>query len=193
MGNSIVKADMAEAARIIKKLQAKNIPVLWRPLHEASGGWFWWGAKGPEAAKKLWVMMFDYFKEQGINNLIWVWTIDIDPTKNKSDKAWHPGDNYVDIVGCDVYTQKKPTVLADRYNAAQMEYYTKMVTMSECGNTLEISNQWSAGAKWSYFMPWYDPKSTTESTGHEWATAAWWNDAFAQECVITRDEMPSLK
>lgn len=38
----------------LKLLQDKNIPVLWRPLHEAAGntnsydggtGWFWWGGK----------------------------------------------------------------------------------------------------------------------------------------------------
>ena len=35
----------------LKKLQASKIPVLWRPLHEAGGKWFWWGAKTSTAAK----------------------------------------------------------------------------------------------------------------------------------------------
>ena len=35
----------------LKKVASNNIPVLWRPLHEAAGGWFWWGAKGAEPFK----------------------------------------------------------------------------------------------------------------------------------------------
>ena len=46
--------DIDVIALELKKLQAADIPVLWRPLHEAEGGWFWWGAKGPEAFKSLW-------------------------------------------------------------------------------------------------------------------------------------------
>jgi mannan endo-1,4-beta-mannosidase len=33
--------------------------VLWRPLHEADGAWFWWGAKGPKIFKKMWRIMYD--------------------------------------------------------------------------------------------------------------------------------------
>ena len=41
--------------------------------------------------------MFDYFKAQGLNNLIWVWT------SETGDADWYPGDQYVDIVGRDLY------------------------------------------------------------------------------------------
>lgn len=33
-------------------LRDAGIPVLWRPLHEAEGKWFWWGARGPEACRE---------------------------------------------------------------------------------------------------------------------------------------------
>ena len=37
----------------LRKFENANIPVLWRPFHEADGDWFWWGAKGPVVATKL--------------------------------------------------------------------------------------------------------------------------------------------
>jgi mannan endo-1,4-beta-mannosidase len=192
--NEIVKADVAEVIGILKRLQAKNIPVLWRPLHEASGGWFWWGKdKKPEPCKVLWRWMYDYFKDEGINNLIWVWTVDVDPTKNKSDIDWYPGDEYVDMIGLDVYNQTDVTVLADRFKAAQLEYPTKMITMSECGKTARISDVWDAGAKWSYFMPWYDTGKTGAGEDHNWADISWWKAALNHEAVLTRDEVPDLK
>lgn len=67
--------DIDAIAVELKKLQAANVPVLWRPLHEAEGGWFWWGAKGPEPCKKLYKIVYDRITNyHGINNLIWICT-----------------------------------------------------------------------------------------------------------------------
>lgn len=73
--------DLAKVASVLKLLQDKGIPVIWRPLHEAAGDyeynnpWFWWGAKGGEATKQLWRLMYDQLVNvHGCNNLIWVWT-----------------------------------------------------------------------------------------------------------------------
>ena len=53
--------DFDAIAVQLKKLQDNKIPVLWRPLHEAGGGWFWWGAKTSLAAKTLYNMMYKRF------------------------------------------------------------------------------------------------------------------------------------
>ena len=201
--NTVVKADLQKISGYLKLLQAKNIPVIWRPLHEGAGNiyeytggkaWFWWGASGAAAYKALWIYMFDYFKNQGLNNLIWVWT-----TQTK-DNAFYPGDNYVDIVGRDIYNKSSSSVIAAEFTSIQKIYTRKMVTLSEFGNVAKISEQWTAGAKWSYFMPWYDYDRTNNvteadfnSTEHGHANAAWWIDAFGADYVITRDKMPSLK
>ncbi|MFR5757995.1 MAG: glycosyl hydrolase [Bacteroides cellulosilyticus] len=60
---------------------------------------FWWGSDGADTYKKLWRYMFNFFKEKGINNLIWVWT-----TQTK-DVDFYPGDEYVDIIGRDIYNR----------------------------------------------------------------------------------------
>jgi mannan endo-1,4-beta-mannosidase len=90
--------DIDTIAVELKKLQDAGVPVLWRPLHEAEGGWFWWGAKGPEPCKKLWRILYERLTvHHGLNNLIWVW--------NSVRPAWYPGDDVVDIVSADTYTQ----------------------------------------------------------------------------------------
>lgn len=201
--NGILKDDLKEMADYLKLLQIKNIPVVWRPLHEAAGNiyeysggsaWFWWGANGAESYKQLWIYMFEYFEAQGLNNLIWVWT-----TQTKDDD-FYPGDEYVDIVGRDIYNVSDASAISSQFISVQEKYPTKMVTLSEFGNVAPISEQWSDGAKWSYFMPWYDYDRTNDiseadfaSTDHIHANAAWWQDAFNQSYVITLDQMPSLK
>jgi len=199
--NEVVKADLKEMAGYLKLLKDKNIPVVWRPLHEASGNiykgggaWFWWGAGGSEAFKKLWIYMFDYFEQQGLNNLIWVWTTEM------KDDAFYPGDQYVDIVGRDIYGNSDSSNIAGQFNAIQQTYPTKMIALSEMGGLPTISQQWSSGAFWSYFMPWYDYDRTVNpnsaaftETSHGSADIAWWKDAFKNEAVISRDEIPNLK
>ncbi|MGE5496764.1 MAG: glycosyl hydrolase, partial [Syntrophothermus sp.] len=70
--NLIRDIDLVAAA--MKKMQDAGVPILWRPLHEAEGAWFWWGMSGGTACKKLWRLMYDrYTNYHKLNNLIWVW------------------------------------------------------------------------------------------------------------------------
>ena len=154
--NAFVKYDLANAAGYLKKVQEAGIPVLWRPLHEASGKWFWWGMGTPEDYKKLWIMMFEYFKTEGINNLIWVWTSQVD------DDDWYPGDKYVDVIGVDIYGGTTANAV-EKYQKVRTAHSNKIVTLSECGYSEyepagiipTINQQIGAGAKWAWFMPWY--------------------------------------
>ena len=74
------------------------------------------------------------------------------------------------------------------------------MALTECGNVPDISKQWDAGAKWLFFMPWYDygrtnnPNSADfKSTSHNNCNAAWWNKAFSNDFVLTRDDMKALR
>ena len=178
-----VQADLEKIAGYLKQLHDANIPVIWRPLHEAAGGWFWWG-KNADSFKKLWIQMFDYFKAQGLNNLIWVWT------SETGDADWYPGDAYVDIIGRDLYGNDAADC-GTQYQTLVNDFGNKMITLSECGyseytdSTVGLlSEQWNAGARWSWFMPWYDADNST--TPH--ADQAWWEDAMSQDYVIKRGE-----
>ena len=185
--NKIWNDDLAKVAGYLKTMQEMGIAVIWRPFHEAkgnydvyqagTGAWFWWGKEGPEVCKQLWIAMYDYMKAQGVNNLIWVWT-DI-PTS--FDPKWYPGDQYVDMVGADIYNQTDAAAIASTMQQLQYLYPNKMVTLSECGGVADAGAQFEAGATWSWFMPWY------EGEGTAYAPMEWWQNVMNSPHVITRD------
>jgi mannan endo-1,4-beta-mannosidase len=85
----------------LQELKEAGVVVLWRPFHEMNGDWFWWGAKDPNTFVKVWRQMFDYFsKTKGLDNLLWVYS----PNHGKNTAAYYAGDQYVDLVGLDAYT-----------------------------------------------------------------------------------------
>lgn len=193
--------DIDKVADYLLLLKEKNIPVIWRPLHEAGGKWFWWGMDA-EACKTLWRVMYDRFREKGLNNLIWVWTEAV--AWNEDDETegpkWYPGDDYVDIVGIDIYNATSAAECYEWYEMLKRLWPNKIVTLSECGNVAYISDQWDAGAQWSWFVTWYDYERTNDTSSsaftedsHDHADAAWWQNAMTDDRVITRDGVPSLK
>jgi mannan endo-1,4-beta-mannosidase len=178
-------SDMDWISGQLKRFQDAGIPVIWRPLHEAAGGWFWWGAKGPEACKKLWQVMFDRMVNvNGVHNLIWVWT------HEPGDDAWYPGDEYVDIVGRDIYKTGDHSSQILEFNDMTSRYGgKKMVTISESGSYPDVDNLIADGAGWSWFMVWngdFVQSSTYNSLDL-------WKKMFASDYVITLDEMPDIK
>ena len=199
--NTLAKQQLDQLCGYLKKMQDAGIPVVWRPLHEASGNveqysggkaWFWWGAKGADVYKQLWQWMYNYMvKTKGLNNLIWVWT------SQTKDNNWYPGDAYVDIIGRDNYGATAAT-LATEYETQKAAYPNKMITLSECGNSestemAKLSSIWDAGSRWSWFMTWYDGDyNKGASTTHKHAGETWWKDAVSKDYVITRDKMKEL-
>ncbi len=191
--NQLIKADLDEVADCLLLLKQKNIPVIWRPLHEAAGRWFWWG-KDANSFKQLWKLMYETFRQKGLNNLIWVWT------SETNDKDWYPGDAYVDVIGRDMYNQTDASVLAKDFNHLKAAYPDKLIALSECGSVPTIEKQLLAGAQWAWYMTWYDYDITKDvsssafSTGnHQHADKVWWNNAFNQEETICREDLPSFK
>jgi mannan endo-1,4-beta-mannosidase len=192
--HKIVKADLEKAAKVLLLLKEKNIPVLWRPLHEAAGKWFWWGANDANSYKKLWIMMFNYFKSKELNNLIWVWT------SETNDDDWYPGDDYVDIIGCDLYNRPTSSSVLTTYNYIKTKYPDKIITLSEFGTLTDFKPQWDSGVTWSWIMPWYDYDRTVDiqsnsfnEKSHIHANIDYWNELLTNENILTRDQMPNLK
>ena len=194
--------DIDQVAGYLKKMQAKGIAVIWRPLHEASGNtyefeggkaWFWWGAKGAEVYKQLWRFLYDRLvNHHGLNNLIWVWN------SQMGDHDWYPGDDVVDIVGRDSYSALQYPLMKE-FKQLQQEYPTKMITLAECGNGDEVhislwSKIWAEGSRWSWFMTWYDYNyNSGNSDEHQFAGSEWWNDAFNSGVVVDLDEWKRMK
>lgn len=81
------------------------VPLLFRPFHEMTGSWFWWGADHctPEQYRHLWRFTVDYLRdEKGLNHLLYVYSPDRFQTE-ADYLARYPGDGYVDVLGYDDY------------------------------------------------------------------------------------------
>lgn len=148
-GKKLLDRDIKEIAKQLKRLEKAGVPVIWRPLHEASGGWFWWGAKGSDAYKKLWKYLYNKLTNTyGCNNLIWVY--------NGQSADWYPGDEYVDIVGEDIYPGNHvydPQVSRFK-QAINYGSKTKITALTENGCIFDIDSAVSINALWSWFMTW---------------------------------------
>lgn len=149
--HAAVLRDLDHLAEKLKLLRDARVPVLWRPLHEADGGWFWWGARGPDAAKRLYRLMFDRFtRVHGLDNLLWVWTT----SDNDDARAWYPGDNYVDIVAADLYlpagAQGDLAATFDRLR--ELYRGRKPIALGECGALPALSPR----SPWLWFLVWDD-------------------------------------
>jgi mannan endo-1,4-beta-mannosidase len=146
---ALLMTDIDMVAGELRKLAARGIPVLWRPLHEAEGGWFWWGAKGPKPFIQLWRLLYDRLtRVDGLHNLIWVYTGTANPD-------WYPGDDVVDIVGIDEYPADVRDPLSATWDDIQARFGgRKLVALSEFGGAPDLGAARRLGVTWSYFASW---------------------------------------
>lgn len=202
MSNSFtnIVADVEMIAAELQKLEDAGVPVLWRPLHEASGGWFWWGRSRSDGVTPanaqilLWRYLYERLTNHyGLNNLIWVW--------NGQSASWYPGDEYVDIVSQDIYASAQNYTSQSAYFNTLSAYtnQNKMIAMSENSNMPDPDNIEADNAWWLYFMVWNDSdtaEGVTSSdnfwTGEHYNTNAHKTHVYNHNLVITLDELPSF-
>lgn len=106
--NDQYKDYLKHIASYLKSLKGNNgeaIPVLFRPFHELTGGWFWWGNKTSSSEEfiSLWRYTIDFLrKKQKLHNLLIVYsTADFKSQAEFLER--YPGDDYVDFMGFDIY------------------------------------------------------------------------------------------
>jgi mannan endo-1,4-beta-mannosidase len=172
--------DIDSIATQLKKLEAAGVPVLWRPLHEAGGQWFWWGAGSATECLALWDIVYDRLTNyHNIHNLIWVWST--------PEEDWYPGNSKVDIIGYDSYpgeynyvTQKQK--FDQLYEIVGGE---KLVAMTENGPIPNPDDCISEDAMWSFFASWNDLVTEQNTTQHI-------QDVYAHNNVIVLDKVISI-
>lgn len=175
--------DIDVIAVQLKKLQKANVPVLFRPLHEAEGGWFWWGAKGPEPAKKLYKLVYDRLTNyHKLNNLIWVW--------NSVSPDWYPGDDVVDIVSYDSYPKDGDygPVIQQYDSLVKLVKDKKIVALSENGSIPDPDLLSTYGADWSWFCTWTGEFLTDGKKN----SLEHLKKLYNHKRVLTLDELPDL-
>lgn len=181
-----VLSDIDDVAARLKVLADAKVPVLWRPLHEAQGAWFWWGAKGAVPCMKLYAMMWDRLVNyHRLDNLIWVWTSGTSPKATE----WYPGNAYVDIVGLDAYPP------AGEYAPFSGEFDAlfklcegrKMVAYTENGPIPDPGILQRDKVRWLYFSTWSGDFILDGKTNSPEQVKKVYNSNY----VITLDELPS--
>lgn len=191
IGYHLLLDDIDAIAIQLLRLQDAGVPVLWRPLHEASGGWFWWGAHGADSYKSLWILLYDRLVTHWqLNNLIWIW--------NGQNAAWYPGDSYVDIIGEDIYAGERVySSQINRFlNATQYTNDRKMIVLSENGCLIDPDLAVRDGAMWGLFTTWggeFVIKSNILKLSEKYTDTSMVEKVYHHERVITLDELPNLK
>jgi mannan endo-1,4-beta-mannosidase len=174
--------DMDVMAEILKPFCEKHIPILWRPFHEADGEWFWWGSRGPETARKLWLNMYERFVNvHKLNNLIWVW--------NSPMPEGYVGDKYCDIISRDIYL---PEHTHSDYREAYDEL--KMITkeekipaLGETGPVPDIEVLEKTKVPWVWFMTWSREMCREKITSREKLLAV-----YNSDYSVSLDKLPAL-
>jgi len=177
------KSQVDVIAWFLKQLQYAKVPVIWRPYHEMNGAWFWWGQKkGDDGYKKLYQMMFDRLVNfHGLNNLIWVYNCNEEKLGVDSYETYYPGDNYIDVIATDVYSQnydeanyKDITALADKGN--------KLIALGEVGK-YPTADLLKKQPRWAWMMCWGGPESFNNDMKNV-------KELYNSPNVITLNELP---
>ena len=173
--------DIDAAAEALKELQEAGVPVLWRPLQEASNGWFWWGASGSEAYQWLWHLMYtrmvDYHQ---LHNLIWIW--------NGQSAEYLVPDTEYDIAAADIYVDADEAYGSryEQFFALQKIAKNKMVALSECSTIPDLTAIRRDQAIWSFFGLWYGEYLMDDAAGY--TTKQQMIDAYNSDLVLTLSE-----
>lgn len=214
--------DIDLIATKIQRLESEGITILFRPLHEASGSWFWWGVQNKESVtnevfQKLWYMIYDRMENyHKLTNIIWVWN------GQSNHCAIHP--NSYDIAGIDKYYDGDDTsaaALTEYYNncytalqgydakcaeLAGLESTGKMLTLSECGYIPDPQGCVDNNNMWLYYMVWngdfiYDTTDSgaikvdlngTPSPNPERLTNEMLVEYFGNDAYITLKKLPEF-
>lgn len=151
-------AQVDSIAQYLKVLQERHIPVIWRPLHEMNGEWFWWGNRpGPQGYQKLWRMLYDRMTNyHHLNNLIWVWNANAVRPKPLHRpmllEKYYPGADCVDVLATDVYHRDWRQCHHDDLDRLADG---KLIALGELGS-LPTPQQLSAMPRFAWFMIWTD-------------------------------------
>ena len=181
-----VVEDIDTVSEKLSTLRDEGIAVLWRPLHEASNGDFWWG-NDKEAYKWLWKLMYErQTKYHKLNNLIWVWSA--------QNADWYVGDEYCDVLSCDVYDDGNKDAQVNIMLFLQSISKNKPIAMSECGSFPDIQSIADEKAMWAFIGQWGGNYLMTDDgkLAEENNTAAELIKMYNNNLTLTRDRLPDF-
>ena len=135
-------AKAADFLESLKTADGETVPVIWRPWHEHTGSWFWWGQNlcTAEDYKALWKLTYDYMAvERGLDNLVWAYSPGAGGLTPARFAERYPGDEIIDLVGFDCYQYgSSASYAADMKEALDVasafaQEHGKLVAVTETG------------------------------------------------------------
>ncbi len=183
--------EIDEVGDALESMEAAGIPILFRPLHEIDGGWFWWTDKdNPENTAELWRMIYNRLAvERNIDNLIWVFNYATGTSKTVEYRsAFYPGDEYVDISGLDIYNADYiygTDVYQDYWDVIAAVSPGKMLAMGET-DALPDPQLMADGTtpRWLWIMPWF--------ATHGYGGIDWMVYSYTHPYMLKLDDLPFL-
>jgi mannan endo-1,4-beta-mannosidase len=187
--------------------KGKPIPVIFRPLHEIDGGWFWWTCPSdPTKTAKLFKIMQDRIMNyHECHNLIWVYNPGVScnggswPPYQASEFArrrlFYPGDAYCDITGIGLYEYDPAgrgtfagtgKTYRDAWNMMTAIAPSKMIALCESEGLPDMEKTFSdpTYAPWLYCLPWFSDSYKDNTTGITHDLCAWNKVQFKSPYVI---------
>lgn len=168
----------------LKTPEGEMVPIIFRPLHEYDGSWFWWGDKftTPEQFVGLWNMIQDKVRAKLPTNIVYAFSPNLNGFwTDEKFLAKYPGDDRVDLLGIDAYQwgPEEQFVIGMQRDVAFIATFAaehgKLFAITECG-LKNLTNQvtqeptpdwWSRvfmpsvkDSKPCYFLPWRNYNGT---------------------------------
>jgi mannan endo-1,4-beta-mannosidase len=155
--NDKFKASLDSVAKFLLSLKLPDgslVPVMFRPLHENDGDWFWWGKMHctPDQYKALYRFIQEYLtKVKQVHNLIFVYSPDRKFTTEEEYLERYPGDQWVDMIGFDDYWslvgENPVQELVKRMHivVSLANKHNKLCALTETGLNKVTDTEWFSG------------------------------------------------
>ena len=195
-----------------------HVPVIFRPFHEHTGSWFWWGRRHSttEEFVALWRFTVEYLRnEKDVHNVLYAYSTDVfDSEADYLER--YPGDEYIDLLGFDDYHSIKSGETRDvfvhrlRTIARLADARGKLAALTETGvEAIPDSTWWtrvllpglkadSLGRSMSFVLVWRNANRETDRPDHFYApypghpSAADLVRFYQDDFVLFENELPGL-
>lgn len=140
---------VADFLQSLETADGKKVPVIFRPWHEHTGSWFWWGQSlcTTEEYKALWRMTYDHLQAKGIRHLLYAYSPGSEPNNTAEYLERYPGDDIVDVIGFDTYQFDRMEYLANMEKSLSVmtevgKTHNKVMAVTETGYEAIPDSTW---------------------------------------------------